>query len=353
MQSIKVSIDQLLLDPNNYRIHSHKRYTPVKEISISNPLVQKRVRDMLEGDNREDIKDLIDSFKTNGYLRIDNILIRDYEKENDKFVVIEGNRRVAALKALKDDFDRGFDIGNLSSEIFQNLEVVFYDLDEEAYLLLMGLRHVSGVKEWGDYEQSELIMNLSKNFRMDITEISNRLGMKKQEVKRRINSFIAMEIFKEDEEYGEFFRSSMAGVFYELMSKPNFRDWLEWDESVNSFKNKKNLKRFFSWLSPTEDRSAPIIQKRDDIREVNKFIKDEEALDTMEEKNSISEALEQSSYFTEQGFKSNIKSIKKSLDRIPFNALLNMDKDTRKELKEIVKSIEAFKKILDIGDKNE
>ncbi|RIW32555.1 hypothetical protein D3H55_13315 [Bacillus salacetis] len=346
METISLKVDQLLLDPNNYRIHSHNRYTFVKEESIPNPLVQKRVREMVEGENREDIKDLLDSIKTNGFLRIDNILVRQHKSNNNLYVVIEGNRRIAALKALKDDYERGYSIGKLNPEVFTQIEVVTYDLGEEDYLLLMGLRHVSGVKEWGDYAQSELIMNLKQKYDMDISEIANRLGMKKPEVKRRINSFIAMEKYKNDEDYGDYFKSSQAALFYELMSKPNMREWLDWDETVNDFKNKKNLKRFFSWISTTEEWTSPIIQKRDDIRELSKFIKDEEALETLEEKQSISEALEQSTYFTDQGFKSNIKSIKRSLDKIPATALLAMDKDSQKEMMKIINTIDAFKKFV-------
>lgn len=354
MQAITLDIDKLLLDPNNYRIHSHPRYTFVREENIANSLVQKRVREMVEGENREDIKDLINSFKTNGFLRIDNILIRKHEFSDDKYVVIEGNRRIAALKALKDDYQRGYLIGRLDPQIFDQLETVIYNLNEEDYLLLMGLRHVNGVKEWGDYEQSELIMNLKQKYGMDMTEIANRLGMKKSEVKRRINSFTAMEKYRNDEEFGDYFKSSQAGIFYELMSKPNMREWLDWDESVSDFKNKKHLKRFFSWISPTEDWSSPIIQKRDDIREISKFIKDEEAIEVLEEKQSISEALEQSAYFTEQGFKSNIKSIKKSLDKIPATALLDMDTESKKEIKKIINIIDVFRKFIEVdGGKNE
>ena len=350
MKSIIVNIDQLLLDPNNYRLHSNPKYIYVEEKSIGNALVQKRIRKMLEGDNRINIKDLIDSFRTNGFLRMDNILVKKYEFQNDKYVVIEGNRRVTSLKALHDDYEDGLDIGRLSPKTFENLEVVFYDGNEESYALLMALRHVTGVKEWDDYEQSELIMNLKQKHGMDIIEISDRLGISKNIVKKRINSFIAMENYKEDEEFGQYFKPSLSAIFYEVMGKPDVRDWLGWEEQLNDFSNKRNLKRFFSWISPDEENKRPIIEKRDDIRELNKFVKDDEALATMEETRSVVEGLEQSNYYTQQGFKENIKSIKAKMGKISMSSLVNMNDETKKDVLDIIntldKTVKGIKRII-------
>ncbi|MGE8003550.1 ParB N-terminal domain-containing protein [Lysinibacillus sp. NPDC093216] len=347
MKNINVSIDQLFLDPNNYRLHSHPRYSPITEDKISNPLVQKRVLDMISGENRENIKDLIDSFKSNGYLKIDNILVKQISTNPEKYVVIEGNRRIATLKSLQVDLEHGYDIGKISTDLFSNLEVILYDsLDEESYLLLMGLRHVSGVKPWNDFEQAELIMNLQQIFGMTQNEISNRLGISRQEVKRKLNSFIAMDIYRKDDEFGDNFTTDMAGMFHELMSRPNLREWLGWNEELGTFTNSVNLKRFFSWISPNIN-GKRVLNKRDQIRELSKIILDNEALAIMEESQNIEEALDRSTYLTKEGFKKNIKAIKNNISRISITALLEMDEESKNDLKSIVKSVDAFKKFLE------
>lgn len=346
MKNIKVSIEQLYLDPNNYRLHSHNRYTPIQESKVDNPLVQKRVLDMICGDNREGIKDLLVSFKSNGYLKIDNILVKQIEGKSDHYVVIEGNRRIATLKSLKFDYENGYDIENLNPEQFNNLEVILYDtFDEESYLLLMGLRHVSGVKPWDDFEQAELIMNLQLNFGMSQREISNRLGISRQEVRRKLNSFKAMDIYRNDDEYGDNFNTDMAGLFHELMSRPNLRNWLGWDEELGTFTNKVNLNRFFSWISADEN-GKRILTKRDHIRDLNKIIFDKEALEIMEDTKNLGEALDSSTYLTKEGFKRNIKNIKNNISRISITALIDMDESTKEDLEGIIKSVEAFKKFL-------
>ena len=59
------SIDQLMLDPNNYRFIDNKEYTKVSQENISDQKIQIRTYNLLAGKNEEDIYDLISSFKAN------------------------------------------------------------------------------------------------------------------------------------------------------------------------------------------------------------------------------------------------------------------------------------------------
>ena len=155
----------------------------IATISQENPMVQRRVLKMLKGENSIHIKDLLESFKGNGYLKIDNVIVRQIEGKN-AYLVVEGNRRVATLKVLEGLYEDGLDIGRLNPGIFQKMDVVLYHVDDREYEILMGLRHVSGIKEWGDYEQSELISNLARKHKMSPKDISESLGLTVQMVKK-------------------------------------------------------------------------------------------------------------------------------------------------------------------------
>jgi len=66
------------------------------------------------------------SFKKSGFLPVDQIQVAQIDAET--FKVIEGNRRIATLKFLKEEYEkRGNDIGNLNPEIFDNIPVVYYE----------------------------------------------------------------------------------------------------------------------------------------------------------------------------------------------------------------------------------
>lgn len=352
MKTVKVSLENLLLDPNNYRIRGNDNYRLIEEKDIANAMVQKRISKMICGDTKANIKDLLESFRENGYLMIDNIIVRPYK--NEKYVVVEGNRRVTTLKVLKDLFEDGMDIGKVDPNIFNNIDVVVYQDGDKNYEILMGLRHVSGVKEWGEYEQSQLISNLANNYRMSVKEISESLGINVITVRRRLNTYYALQIFKEDPDYGEYFiPNKYSAIFYEIMGKPEIRDhWLNWDYELNTFSNKDNMRRLFSWLVPVEDEDEketkePIITKRDEIRALAKFISDEEALNKLEESRSVGEAKEESEHYSKEGFKKTLKTIVKNLDKLQLGAISELNDMDKQIVIEMLNKMEKQRNLIE------
>ncbi|WP_429085557.1 ParB N-terminal domain-containing protein [Aeromonas veronii] len=351
MKSIQVHLDNIFLDPNNFRLHGHAKYKKVELSNTMNVMVQNRTLDMItEGERNEGIKDLLDSVKSNGFLKIDNVLVKKIDDSN--YVVIEGNRRIATLKTLVRDFEKGYDVGNVSQDLLTNklVDVVEYDVGEdesESYLLLMGLRHVTKVKDWGDFEQSELVHDLHVDHGLTFSDISEKLGIHLVQVKRRINTFVAMQIYKKDEDYGTSFSSNQSTIFFELMGAPAIRDeWLGWSEESKTFDNKVKLKRFFSWVSKYEDVSEPIIKTRDDIRLLKKIIFDDEALDIMEESGSILEAYEQSLSVTAEGVKKAIAALKGNADKITISAVRNLGEKEKTKLLSVIDTLKDIEKLL-------
>jgi len=351
VKSIKVNINKIFLDPNNFRLHGHEKYKEVDSDNYTNSMVQKRTFNMIvEGDRREGIKDLVDSFKSNGILKIDNILVRALSTTGE-YIVVEGNRRVATLKALIEDHNNGYETGKIDNDFLKNkkIDVVEYDMgsdESESYLLLMGLRHVTKVKDWGDFEQSELVHDLNTKFHLSFSEISDKLGIGIAQVKRRVNTFVAMKMYKENQEYGDQFSSRMAPVFYELMGSPQIRSWLGWLETDKEFSNSDNLNRFFDWLSKTDEKEEAIIRNREDIRTLKKIITDPEAIDIMEEENSLTEAYERSVSVTSEGVKKAVASLQGNVDKITVTAILNMGSIEKTKLKAIIKTLKAFEKLI-------
>jgi len=85
-------LKNLYLDLNNYRFVDDKDYKKIDENNLLNEKIQKRTRNFIEGNKRSNIKDLITSFKSNGFIKVDIIQVRDLG--NNNYLVIEGNRRV-------------------------------------------------------------------------------------------------------------------------------------------------------------------------------------------------------------------------------------------------------------------
>ena len=75
--ALRVSLRSLYLDPNNFRLIHEPDQQPVPESAVKNRDVAQRTMRLLCGDKNQNIQDLIDSFKANGYLRVDQILVRN------------------------------------------------------------------------------------------------------------------------------------------------------------------------------------------------------------------------------------------------------------------------------------
>ena len=143
------SLGKLFLDPNNYRLINEPDYVQVPESMARDKQVQRRSFRLLTGTKNQNIRDLVDSFKANGYLPVDQIQVKQLEPGH--FLVVEGNRRVAALQYLKKEYeDKAIDLGKLDPKVFSRVPVVIYqESDELHHLTVMALKHISGNKKWG------------------------------------------------------------------------------------------------------------------------------------------------------------------------------------------------------------
>ena len=118
---IRKHINRLLLDPNNYRFIDKPDYKLVSDDLITDSRIQQRTFNFITGKNNENIVDLVNSFKSNGFLDIDQIQVKSI---GDYYIILEGNRRIATLKFLYSQLKDGFDTGVLVEEDFKSIPIV-------------------------------------------------------------------------------------------------------------------------------------------------------------------------------------------------------------------------------------
>lgn len=314
-------IDRLILDPNNYRFIDRPDYKKVAEEDLADPRVQLRTLNFVLGKNQENVKDLISSFTTNGFLDIDQIQVKPV---GDKYLVLEGNRRTATLKYLYEEFKKGNDVGKLKESDFKSVNLVeITDEDPVQHLITMGLHHISGKKRWSAVNESQLISDLIYQFGLSEDEVCEKLGISKYALRRNIRTLSLIEQYKESD-YGDQFKSNMYSIFEKMIGTPVIRTWIGWDDEDYRANNENNLERFFSWISRTEDREEvdgseerkdttikePIITQYRQVSEIANFINDEKALAKMEESRSIAEGFAFSKTVGEAKLRYAIESIK-------------------------------------------
>jgi hypothetical protein len=267
----KVKLNQLYLDPNNPRFGTVQTIPDDRAFEDS---IQQNAQQKIEVIG---IDDLIQKISRYGFVSTDVVVAR---KCKNDFVVIEGNRRLAALRKLMQGHTDGEKI--LPSRIMNSMEelnILLYEgKDPDIAWVIQGLRHMEGIKEWPPLQQAAFIAKLEKRIKKrklkdgetHIALVGRVAGIKgTARAAGLLNSHYAFRQAKKDEDYGDNLKPDRFALFNEaIFKKEVLQEWLKWDDKSRSFQHKDNLKRLLSWISPSEEGGEPRISKLEDVRDV-------------------------------------------------------------------------------------
>lgn len=295
LNELNIPINNLLLDPNNFRYQDEPGYVTADTSRFHEGTVQDRAKKRLRSEGLTELKN---SILTNRFLPVERLVVRRYEHVGGKYLVVEGNRRLAALQWIADDYEAGVVIAESVLKVLEAVPAVLIEGDEDdsIYLSLMGIRHVGGIRQWGGYQRAKLVTELRDKHQLDSADIGNRLGMSTQEVNRRYRAFKALEKMQEDEDFGDQATPSMYTIFHEAVSLPVVREWLGWTDA-DGFSNEQELAKFYELITPTEredgeQSSPPKIVNYSQVRDLRAILPVPEARRVLlESDRSFSEAL--------------------------------------------------------------
>lgn len=349
LKPIEVKLDDLLLDPNNPRFSElGEELNPVGEGRFADDKVQANTLEKMKSPSF-DVAELRDTIKTNGFLPMDRIVVRRWRGQSDdgqkKFVVVEGNRRVTALKWLMNLHEIGketFDEDQLQN--FRMLECLL--LDDEAApatatLILPGLRHISGVKEWGAYQKAKAIHTLRKSG-MSPQEAAQSLGLSTRAANHAYRCFLALEQMKSDEEFGEYSQPRMYSYFEEVQKRGNLRNWLGWSDEKEKFCVEDRLKEFYGWIVPHgEDNQTAKLPESKSVRELSQIISDEGALNILRSpEGTLSRALARYEIHHPEDWYPKVLAAEAAIKSLTPDMLRSIDEVTLKSLQDFRERIE-------------
>lgn len=272
----EVQLGDLLLDPNNYRFQADEEFVRADEARAHEETVQDRAYSRLRS---EDLAALKNSILTNGFLPFERLVVRRYAPAQGKYLVLEGNRRVAALRWIRRDDEAGVSVPVELLETLDRIPVIVVEDAEDdptLELALMGVRHVGGIREWGAYQRAQLVTELRDEHQLDTSDIATRLGMTAHEVNRRYRAFRALKQMENDEEYGDFSSREMYPLFHEAITGTNIKEWLGWSDTEARFENEDTLKQFYDLITPTDNEDGTTreakLPNREAVRQLRAII---------------------------------------------------------------------------------
>ena len=286
LTDIEIPLEKIYLDPNNPRFVDTK-WINIPDEDVTKEDVQEATRRRLI--ERFGIEKLRMNMEVNGYLPIDRVIVR--KLEDDKYVVLEGNRRICAAKLIT---LVALDGSSLSEDVIKSLEVIpcllYSGTDTNASWIFQGLRHITSIIDWSAYNKAKLLVEQMEGGSLSLTEVGKRFGLTPYGAGQWVRGYSAFKQAKEETDYVLEVDERSYTYFQELFSRSStkVREWLEWDDHNYKFKNIMNLNEFVSWLYPKEineegegeegdmqgDWENRWLARRDDIRQVNFLIKE-------------------------------------------------------------------------------
>ena len=184
----------LLLDALNPRL-SEERIEHANQDEIARVLWQDK-----------EVSELVDSIAHNGYWQHEELFA---VMEKGRLVVVEGNRRLTAVKLLSDpDLVKRLKIKGIPDQLpvairksFAMLPVVI--CSRESLWRYAGFKHLNGPKEWDSVAKANYVANVHETYHVSLEEIARTIG-DRHDTTRRL--YFAYTILRQAEKNGLFDR---------------------------------------------------------------------------------------------------------------------------------------------------
>ncbi|MDE0449597.1 MAG: hypothetical protein OXH96_23245 [Spirochaetaceae bacterium] len=177
-----------------------------------------------------DIHELVLSISAGGFFRYERLVVA---REAGNNIVIEGNRRLAAVRVLLEPgiVDSGqVTIPKLSRdarESLNELPVLIGTRRDSSHHL--GFKHINGPAKWGSYAKSRYIADVHRKYDVPLGDIARQIGDNHGTVQRLYRALMVLEqaerlrVFDRSDRYYSFFSFSLL-VF--AVDCPEIREFI-------------------------------------------------------------------------------------------------------------------------------
>ncbi|EBB0769773.1 chromosome partitioning protein ParB [Salmonella enterica] len=251
------------------------------------------------------IEDLMNAIAENGFFPGEPLIA---VKEGDKYIVVEGNRRLTAVKLIHNPYEcerpssRMIEIADGAAsklDTLAKLPVIVRDTRAEI-LPYLGFRHITGVKQWEPLAKARYIEQLFE-LTSDTLPTSDRyhqvaraIGSRKDHIKRSLDALAVYKVMEDnnfydieglDEESIKFSILSTAladekiGFFVGISEKDEDDDISSNDVIIHpEYIDRENTKELTIWLYKKDESGKTKVGESRNLRMLSSVIDDPKAL---------------------------------------------------------------------------
>ena len=190
------SIDQLRPWSNNPRLNPEEQHVSVRDF----------IEDIIQEDgDKKSFMDLVRSIATNGFIPADPIVVWKDEK-NDRYYVAEGNRRVLALKLLRDPSKAPREIRGTVTRLasgWQRIDKIFVNIAptfEDAEWYISQRNSTSSIQQkWSRLQQMRWIESLYDKYSDSQDVLEQKSSMSMSEIEQIIRYIRLLNLVEEEQ----------------------------------------------------------------------------------------------------------------------------------------------------------
>lgn len=279
-------VDELNLDPSNPRLG--------RRVAAAN-LTQSEVLDIMKDWSPEE---LATSFLESGFWPQEALIaVREELYGHEGLVVVEGNRRLAAIKLLKLAVDgsptsaKWRDIaasGELSADFFAEIPYILVD-DRSKVSAYLGYRHVTGIKEWKPAEKAEYIAKLIEDEGLTYDEVRRKIGSKTPAVKQHYIAYRLLLQMDEQDAINTELVEEKFSVLYLSLRTAGVKKYLELNLDADPERARKpvpeaalpKMVNYSRWLFGTDD-ETPLFTDSRYVDDFGKILESPDAVEYLE-----------------------------------------------------------------------
>ena len=248
-KQLELLVKNLKLDDQNPRLPKHLRGKAEEEI-IKFMLLEAATLELMQ------------AIGENGYFPGEQLLV--VKAEGNDYRVVEGNRRLTALKLLKNPelasvqqskVQKVYEEAEFKGDEIGKIPCLQFD-DEKVIHRYLGYRHITGVQQWNLRQRAEYLESLlnelfiDEDFEDACRELAKMIGSRRDYVKRVLVGQRIYTTIKENDFFGV--KNLDESSFYfnyiaDSMNRSNIVDFLNVDLDSNSPTRHLDIKNLELW----------------------------------------------------------------------------------------------------------
>lgn len=248
------------------------------------------------------VNELMISIVSNGYWDYEPLIVLS---SGDKYITIEGNRRLAAVKIL---LDPSLIEDNIPSAIeerrtksllstLEKLPAVVVEKRQEAWEYV-GFKHVNGPAKWGSYAKAKYIAEVHNDYGIPLKDIAFQIGDTHNTAQKLYQALMVLEqadkknIYKKDDVQASRIYFSHL---YTGLQRNGIRSYLNIQEADKEttdpvpVENEKKLGELLEWLfgSKRNNTQAVVRSQNPDLKRLDNVLQSPDATAALKDGDSL------------------------------------------------------------------